>query len=104
MKKVLMSAVALFMLPVIFAQPLSYSVSIHYISGKLTLGDVSLVQVSPSPALAGKEYTAKIISHTGQILYETSFSIDTSRAFAPLDDNIPEISRMPEETTLDLLL
>lgn len=102
MKKISMLAVALVMLPVLFAQSLSYSVSIHYESGKLALGEVSLVQVSPSPALAGKEYTAKIISHTGHILYETSFAIETSRVFAPSD--IPEISQMPEETTLNLLL
>lgn len=54
---------------------LSYSIILTYDSGMFTLKDLTLVQSNPTPVSEGNVYRAQVVSFLGNVLYETSFTV-----------------------------
>ena len=77
MKKIIVILMAFsFILPIVFAGTLSYSVVIDYNEGTFSLKDILLVKAAPMPVSKTGDYTVRLISFKQETLFETSFNIN----------------------------
>lgn len=91
--------------PVLAQDTLSYSLSIHYDLGTLGLADILLIEATPMLSVMGNDYTARILSYKGEVLFESTFNIQLLLLNSqPLDSTEPAPNMELTETTVDLLL
>lgn len=106
MKKIFFLILALSVAHAAYAEALSYSLSLDYDSGKLSLNNMELVSVVSPKKTLENEYTARILSYRNENLYETTFGISLMKFYGlPISRetaNLP--SEELNETTVDLLL
>lgn len=110
MRKVIVLLAVLVLLPQVFAQSLSsqslsYSVIMEYNEGVFSLKDILLIKASPPPASKTGEYTARIISFKGDVLFETTFNVNIEPFYSmPLSKETAKPSQQLTKTTFDLLI
>ncbi|MBI2579392.1 MAG: hypothetical protein HYW27_00640, partial [Candidatus Aenigmarchaeota archaeon] len=81
MKKILILILALSAAHAAYAEALSYSLSLDYDSGKLSLNNMELVGVVSPKKTLENEYTARILSYRNENLYETTFGISLMKFY-----------------------
>ncbi|MBI2664756.1 hypothetical protein HYX10_05460 [Candidatus Woesearchaeota archaeon] len=88
------------------AESLSYSASINYNNGELALNDVLLAEAAPTPPSASGEYTARILSFSNKVLFETKFNIILESIYGlPVSkETASQLPAQSTETTISLLL
>lgn len=97
--------VFVFSLPLSFANTLSYSVVIEYNEGAFSLKDILLVKAAPMPVAKSGDYTARVISFRGDILFETAFNMNLEPFYSiPLSKETAKPSKKLTKTNFDLLL
>lgn len=105
MKKIIALIAALVLLPVVFADTLSYSVMIEYDEGSFSLKDILLIKASPMPVSKTGEYTARIISFKEESLFETAFNVNLEPFYSiPLSKETAKAPKKLTKTTFDLLM
>jgi len=97
--------IALVLMPQAFADTLSYSVIINYDNGAMSLKDILLIKASPAPASKNGEYTARIMSFKGEVLFKTAFNVNLEPFYSiPLSKETAKSSQKLTKTTFDLVL
>jgi len=105
MKKLIVLLITLALLPQVFADTLSYSVIINYDNETLSLKDILLIKASPMPADKTGEYTTRIVSFKGDLLFETNFNINLDPLYSmPLSKETATSSKRLTKTSFDLVL
>lgn len=104
-KKIIFITILLTLMPLTFADTLSYSVFIDYNDGTFSLKDILLVRAAPMPVSKTGEYAARIISFKKETLFDTSFNINVQPFYSiPLSKETAKTPRKLTKTTFDLLL
>ena len=105
MKRIIALIAAFILLPVVFADTLSYSVIINYDNGALALKDILLIKASPMPASKTGEYTARILSFKEETLFEVAFNVNLEPFYSiPLSKETAKSTQKLTKTNFDLLL
>lgn len=101
--RMMIAVMALLMLPV--AHALSYSAVFNYEGNTFILEDIMVIGAAPAPPSSGNDYTARILSSGGAVLFETTFNLPTEGLYSiPLDKSMAERSHPARKTSFDLLL
>jgi len=105
MKRIIALIAAFILLPVVFADTLSYSVVIDYDNEALSLKDILLIKASPAPASETGEYKSRVISFRKEILFETAFNVNLEPFYSiPLSKETAKLPQKLTKTTFDLVL
>lgn len=93
------------LIPSASADSLSYSISLQYDSGKLSLKSIDLVAAASPMKTADGVYTARIISFKGETLYQTSFNINLGKFYSlPVSKNSARRNDSAASSSVSLLL
>lgn len=105
MNKIIALLIAFMLLPMVFADSLSYSVILDYNDGIFSLKDILLINAAPLPPAMAGEFTVRITSFKGEILFETGFNANVDAFYSfPLTNETFKTGKRLTRTSLDLLL
>ncbi|MBS3168078.1 hypothetical protein J4216_03070 [Candidatus Woesearchaeota archaeon] len=104
-KTILLILLVISLMPIVKAEGLSYSVSLNYDSGSISLKDIKLVQINSQKVFTKGEYNIKIISFKNEVLYQTTFNtnLEIYPSLPVSRKDIPQ-AKKTDKFSMDLIL